>query len=307
MSLLSALASQAGHTPYLPATAQPDGRATPALASGNSLTQHPVVAPAALSDSGINLAQRSLAARADRLGNSTIDVAQQFINSFASQLFGDAAKGATVSFDSASIDTASSLTGALQHSSGPGGSSDAAAFSLNESADFIGKGKITTADGQTFDFEIEVKYESSIQAGVAQSTSAPAGPPPLPDQGAPGADAGAPPVRRLPDQAFPGSLDDLFKLLGRQLQTQLPPADGAPDQGKQGGQGGNLAVRLLKLIGRPTQLDGQASPGQAQTRAAAQAKALALAYGPSTSEAGDTPAGQDASKAAPAATTATTV
>jgi hypothetical protein len=288
MSQLSALAPRAGQTSYLPPAAEAgtQGARAGAPPSVNGSGRHQVVEPVSLSNAGINLSRGALAARASELGNSTIDLAQQFINSFASQLFGDAAKGATISFDSASIDTASSFAAVAQHASGPNGSSDSAAFRLNESADFIGKGQITTADGQRFEFEIEVKYESTIE-GAATRSSSNAGTPPAPTAGAASGvaagqgntSAAAPATQALPDIAFPGSLADLFKLLGRQLQAQVPDAPDAP-AAQHGGKGGNLALRLLKLIEKPEQV--AAAPADDPAKAAARSKLLAKAYDSAT-------------------------
>ncbi|MES2295399.1 MAG: hypothetical protein V4582_00075 [Pseudomonadota bacterium] len=287
MSQLSALAPRAGQTSYLPppAEAGTQGARAGAPPSVNGSGRHQVIEPVSLSNAGINLARGGLAARANELGNSTIDLAQQFINSFASQLFGDAAKGATISFDSASIDTASSFAASVEHASGPNGSSDSAAFRLNESADFIGKGQITTADGRRFEFEIEVKYESTIEGAATRSSSNASAPPAPAASGASGVpasqdDAAAPATQALPDIAFPGSLADLFKLLGRQLQAQVQDAPDAPPAAQHGGRGGNLALRLLKLIEKPEPV--AAAPADDQAKAAARSKLLAKAYDSAT-------------------------
>ena len=106
-----------------------------------------------LSKGGIDLQQR-----VESLGHSTVDMAQSLVGSFAQQLFGDAAKDATISFDSISLDTSASFAAGVAHTEGAGRVTDAAAFSLTESSHFIGKGTITTADGRTFDFEVEVHH-----------------------------------------------------------------------------------------------------------------------------------------------------
>lgn len=212
-----------------------------------------------LSQSGIDLSAQGLSSRVDALGNATVDAAQSFIASFAQQLFGDAANGTSISFDSASLSVQSGFAAQVSHSSGARGSSDSAAFSLDDSTHFIGKGKITTADGHTFDFEIDVQYESHIQAAATRSSSnsnsssgsaAPAIAAGGGDRAAAPAPAPAPtptptPTHSLPDVAFPGGLGDLFKLLGQQLDSQLPT--GAAKTGD-ADSAGTLRLRLLQLL-----------------------------------------------------------
>lgn len=192
-------------------------------------------AAVSLSQNGLDLSAQGLAQRADALGNATIDVAQDFIAGFAQKLFGAAAEGATLSFDSASLKVEAGYGAAARHSESARGVEDALAFSLNESAHFLGKGSITTADGQTFDFEIEVQYDARLEAAATHGSSA-------------GQDATAPaalPSAQLGKVDFPGSLDDLFALLGHQLESAVPaPADA--DAGAD--QGGALKLRLLRLI-----------------------------------------------------------
>lgn len=243
--------------------------------TADALTSRTANDAVSLSKNGLDLSAQGLSDRTDALGNATLDVAQNFLNSFAQNLLGDAAKGASISFDSASISAESGYSALLQRSSGPNGSSTSAAFSLSESSHFIGKGKITTEDGQSFEFEIEVQYESRIEAaGASQSAAAP------PATGGTGSgsdgdgDAGALPTLQLPDMAFPGGLSDLFKLLGRQLQGDV--ADPQNQQTPQAGQddkAGTLSLRLLNLVNNASLLD--AVPPAAQARA----KALADAYG----------------------------
>lgn len=271
-----------------------------------------------LSKSGIDLSAQGLAQRADAMGNATVDVAQNFITSFAQQLLGDSANGAKLSFDSASLETSSSYAALARHSAGASGSTDAAAFSLNESSHFIGKGTITTADGQSFDFEIEVQYESRTAAAATQSSGA-AQDGGLP-QDASGATApagasgqanhagntgntadkdGQLPTVQLPALNFPGSLDNLLQLLGHQIQSNLSAtSDGGAQDASAIAPGGTLKLRLLHLISSSTLLDAATKPasdaaintGDAQTAAAAAArtKALANAYGGSATPGADT-------------------
>lgn len=296
MSLLPALASRQYPASTSSATRQADGgagTAASAASAASALMARGASDAVSLSQNGIDLSAQGMAARATDLGNTTVDAAQSFLGTFAQHLFGDAAKGATISFDSASLSANSSFAAGVQHSAGPDGSSDSAAFSLNESSHFIGKGKITTADGQSFEFEIEVQYESSLQAAATQTGAADST-----DSASP--DDSALPTKKLPDMRFPGSLDDLFKLLGRQMQSdimaqQSAGSDDKTDQtGTGGDKAGSLSLRLLKLINNPVTLDGGAgaSATPEQSEAAARAKALANAYG--------TPAPADAAPANPA-------
>lgn len=192
-----------------------------------------------LSKGGIDLQQR-----VESLGHSTVDMAQSLVGSFAQQMFGDAAKGATISFDSISLDTSASFAAGIEHTEGAGRVTDAAAFSLTESSHFIGKGTITTADGRTFDFEVEVQYDYSLEAAASKSQS-------LPDA-APGKSGEAPrsaadplPEIQFPDIRFPGSLQDLFRLFDKPLKTDVLQHD----QGQGNDQKlGTLSLRLLSLV-----------------------------------------------------------
>ncbi|WP_317203471.1 hypothetical protein [Janthinobacterium sp.] len=277
MSLLPALGARQYQTSSLanPATPAGGGKNAGGAAALMGRTGKDAVS---LSQNGIDLSAQGMAERTDALGNATIDVAQNFLNSFTQSLLGDAAKGATVSFDSASVSAEAGFSGAIQHSRGAKGSSDSAAFSLNESSHFIGKGKITTADGQSFDFEIEVQYESRLSAAASSSSGADNGAQAADaaqsgDAAKPGGDAQPTPTAQLPDQHFPGGLDDLFRLLGRQLQADVPDPAAAPGAEK----AGTLTLRMLNLIRQPSVLD--AAPNAPTADEAARAKALAKAYG----------------------------
>jgi hypothetical protein len=210
-----------------------------ASASGKIPAQLPVVDPVSLSSSSVALSQQALNARLAQLGDKTIDVAQRFISTFAQALFGDAAKGASFKFDAVSVSADTSLSAAVQHASTATGSVDSTVLQLNESASFIGHGQIVTSDGQSFDFQVEVRYDASLTATSTQATSAP---PALPEQ----AQLTAPDTlkltgQQLPAIKFPGSLADLFKVLGRQLEVST-------DSGKNDGNLGNLSLRLIRLV-----------------------------------------------------------
>ncbi|MNM19131.1 hypothetical protein D3C81_294350 [compost metagenome] len=256
---------------------------TPPKAGGNTgdlgaspLMQRTAQDVVALSKNGLDLSARGLAQRTDALGNATVDVAQDFLTSMTRQLFGD---GASVAFDSVDLQADASFSSGSASVSGAHGSSRAAAFSLDENAHFIGKGKITTADGQTFAFEVEVQYQSSIGAGVLGQTQGQA------QQDQPADDA-ALPTKELPDTRFGGSLNDLFKLLGQQLQSSIfksqsgnGQADGISASGQDADQAGSLSLRLLKLVQPDAAADTGRKTADATPEAQARARALAGAYG----------------------------
>ncbi|WP_402720812.1 hypothetical protein [Janthinobacterium rivuli] len=267
MSQLPALASRQPASNTL-AGQQPSRTGSGATGlAGSSLMQRTAQDVVALSKNGLDLSAKGLSQRTDALGNATVDVAQDFLNNMTRQLFGD---GATVSFDSVDLQAGSSFSSGSASVSGAGGSSRAAAFSLDENAHFIGKGKITTADGQTFDFEVEVQYQSNISAGMLEQTQNAA-------EEAGSADDTNLPAKELPATHFGGNLHDLFKLLGQQLQSNLyqGSADGASASGKDGDLAGSLSLRLLKLVQPDTVVD-------AAKEEQARARALALAYGTDT-------------------------
>jgi hypothetical protein len=235
MSDLSALGARPIQSTFF-RTVTPDSAAAgaqQASASGNRPAQLAVVDPA-LSSSRVALSQQALNARLAQLGDKTIDVAQRFISTFAESLFGDAAKGATFSFDAVSVSADTSLSAAVQHATSAAGSVDSAALRLDESASFIGHGQILTSDGQSFEFQIEVKYEASLTATSTQTAGAQPAPVTAPD-------TAALTGKQLPAIKFPGSLADLFKVLGRQLEVST-------DSGKNDGNNGNLSLRLIRLV-----------------------------------------------------------
>ena len=237
--------------------------------AGSPLMQRTAQDVVALSKNGLDLSAKGLAQRTDALGNATVDVAQDFLGNMTRQLFGD---GATVAFDSVDLQAGSSFSSGSASVSGAGSSSRAAAFSLDENAHFIGKGKITTADGQTFDFELEVQYQSNISAGALVQTQEDA-------QEVPPSDDAALPAKELPATTFAGNLHDLFKLLGQQWQSNLYQgmSDGA--SGNDGELAGSLSLRLLKLVQPDNTADAAKKTVESTPADQARARALALAYG----------------------------
>ena len=258
-----------------------------ASSAADALMQRTSQDVVALSKKGLDLSAQGLAQRTDALGNATLDVAQDFLGNMARQMFGD---GASISFDSVDLSAASGYAAQASSVSGAGGTRNAAAFSLAENAHFIGKGTITTADGQSFDFELEVQYESKISASAAYETS-------NENEQADTGDSGDLPTLQLPSMNFAGSLGDLFKMLGQQLQSSI--YDAGQDSADQttsnpGDEVGSLTLRLLNLLQPPKTIDEAAKPVEVPTAAApeltpeaqARARAVAEAYGgkPSASE-----------------------
>jgi hypothetical protein len=223
--------------------------------------------PAKLSSSPLDLQSRVAS-----LGNATVDFAEDFVNSFTQALFGDDAKGAVIDFDSASLETTSTFAAGVQQTRNANGVTNAAAFSLTDSSHFVGKGTITTADGRKFDFEVEVQYNAELSAAASQTTQ--------------GADADSLtqqpqqtdtkdlPVVQLPNLDFPGTLADLFQLIGRNLQTALASGDNASNQTDDGIDRNtlrSLSLRLLNLV------DSKDTNTYAAPSAADRAKAAASA------------------------------
>ena len=275
MSQLPALTSGSRQpaAPTLAGQTPPKAGANTAAAglAASHLMQRTTQDVVALSKNGLDLSAKGLAQRTDALGNATVDAAQDFLTSMTRQLFGD---GASVAFDAVDLQAGSSFSSGRASISGANGSSRAAAFSLDENAHFVGKGKITTADGQTFDFEVEVQYQSNISAGVLEQTQE-AG-----EEASP-ADEAALPAKELPATTFAGNLHDLFKLLGQQLQSNLyhGTSDGASAGGNNGELAGSLSLRLLKLVQPDNTAEAAKKTVENTPADQARARALALAYG----------------------------
>ncbi|MYM82101.1 hypothetical protein GTP44_09055 [Duganella sp. FT50W] len=234
-----------------------------------------------------------LSSRVASVGNATVDFAQDFVNSFAQTLFGDNAKGAVIDFDSASLETSSSFAAGVQQTRSGGNVTNAAAFSLTDSSHFIGKGTITTADGRKFDFEVEVQYNAELSAAASQTSKTDNLQ--KPDQATDTKDL---PVMQLPNLDFPGTLADLFQLIGRNLQTALASngqgGSNKSDDSIDRGTLRNLSLRLLNLV------DSKDANTYSQPTAADKAKAAAGVTDaePKAPAAADTDAGAEAAKPA---------
>ncbi|SHN04422.1 hypothetical protein SAMN05192549_10429 [Duganella sacchari] len=247
--------------------------------------------------------------RVASLGNATVDFAQNFVSSFTQALFGDNAKGATIDFDSASLEASSSYAIGYQHTQGANGTTDAAALSLTDSSHFIGKGTITTADGRKFNFEVEVQYDAELDAAASQTSKADQQP--APDKASDSTSGKDLPTVQLPNIDFPGTLADLFKLIGVDLKTALASSGDSESKTSDGIDRNtlrNLSLRLLNLVdskdahtyAAPTPADkAKAITGAEQASAPAPAPETPAAQAAPTATA---PAAADAA-AAPADTT----
>jgi hypothetical protein len=293
MSILSALGARPISTSLPPAAAQNGSAAAgaqAASASGKTAAPLAVVDSVATPDN-VTISRQGLASRADQNGNRTLDVAQQFLSAVAKKLFGEAADGATVSYNAASLSTSETAAASVSHSEDASGVTDTASLGLSESAHFTGKGLITTADGHTVEFEIDVQYEANIYAssstrsGAAASSSAPAAanaPATAAGSGAAQQSISAPDAlaltgTQLPAIKFPGSLADLFDLLGRALQQPGPSNPSRADNGVDG----NLTLRLQRLVNSAALLAPRAPSG---TPARALQDSLAAAQGTASAE-----------------------
>lgn len=238
-------------SPIPPATAQTAGKAvaTPmAPATGITAAQLRTVDPVTPQDDVVSLSRLGLQARVERSASAS-ESAQNFISGIARKLFGEQAQTSTVAYN-------------LQSARAPV-STDAGnaanvrtdvRFDPGQSAGFTGIGQIVTEEGQTFDFEVAVKYQPSRER---------ADPPRLPPIEPP--DVLVLTGKPLPAIEFPGSLNDLFKLLSRELRTDV--------EGN-----GNLTLRLQRLVDRAALLAPRARPDDPELTPADRAKAVASTY-----------------------------
>ena len=237
MSNPVALGSRPVYSPSLQIAqdSKPEG-AQYASASGKAAARMPTVDPVTSpSSSSITLSQQALDSQLGQLGDKTVEAAQRFIGNIAAILFGDVANGAAVQLDTISVAADTSRSALVESGSNAGVKLDLAALQMNASASFVGRGTIATADGQSFDVEIAIEYAASVGVSYSATNSNAV------QQLSKGPDALALTGRQLPAIEFPGSLADLFKLLGRQLTTSA-------NSGKDDGNSGELSLRLLRLV-----------------------------------------------------------
>lgn len=250
-------------TPF-PANAQAgkalDTRLAPA--SGNLAARLPRVDPTTFLDDIVSLSSKALEAGGSELATSTSDSAQSFMDTFAKRLFGDQAGIAKVAYNMTSFQASSSYSTSSTQASSADGTLRSTSFDLSQSASFTGTGQITTDDGRVFDFELSVKYEARVEAsstemaGKQQAIEAP--------------DVLVLTGKPLPAIKFPGSLDDLFKLLSRELRTEV--SDG-------GEHGGDLTLRLMRLVDRAALLAPRVRADDPDATPTERAKAVANTYG----------------------------
>lgn len=231
-----------------------------ALQTGSAAPRNLV--PARNSDSPLQAPQKTnaLAERVSQLGRNTVDLAQQLLGSFAQNLFGDAAKGMKVEFDSFALSAESTASAAAYRSESAYGSTAAAAFRLEDASSFTGRGKLTTADGQVFEFEIEVRYQSiqeSAFATTSRNTQAGLGKNNGGSEALPAADqdkAATPALDNLRSQ-FAGIASELLDSLSAEPVRQ-PFSMSIPNDGQEPLRRlGDLALKLLDLPGGPRHVD----------------------------------------------------
>lgn len=247
MNPLSVLNNRTPASSYMPA------------AAGTMVNNKPAATGALQSGSD------TLARRADDLGKATTDLAQNLMQSFATQLFGDAAKGMTFSFDKTELSSSSNFTAATAQTD----NSSAAGFRLEDSSHFNGKGQLFTADGRRFDFEIDISYQSVMEGVSSSTTSLPTNQPEArPAQNQPVAAPAANPISGLNSQ-FAGTAEDLLKRLSSEAKPQpfqiLKPSDDGQSLLK---LLGTLSMQLLNLPGGPRHLDlSSEAPARLQEQA----------------------------------------
>ena len=237
-----------------------------APASGKLAAPLPRVEPAAFQDDIVNLSNHGLQLRGTQLAASTSDTAQSFMETFAKRLFGDDAGIAQVAYNMTSFKSSSSFSTSSMEASGAEGTVRASTFDLRQSASFTAVGQLATEDGRTFDFELSVKYEAKLEASSTElfnKRPALESPDVLVLTGKP-----------LPAIEFPGSLDDLFKLLSRELRTSVS-GDGQKSGAEERGE---LTLRLVRLVDRAALLAPRARPDDPDATPLERNKALASSY-----------------------------
>lgn len=238
MANIPALGARTLPANYYPASPRAEGKtanapATQKAGEASTLSK--------LSSNALDMQQRVAS-----LGNATVDFAQDFVSSFTHALFGDDAKGATIDFDSASLEASSSVAMGVQQTSDANGVRTLAGLSLTDSSHFIGKGTITTADGRKFDFEVEVKYDFQLNAAAGSQTGKPATD--KADARPQGTDLADLPTVKVPNIDFPGTLADLFQLIGRDLQSALSSSGDQTGDNIDRNTLRGLSLRLLNLV-----------------------------------------------------------
>lgn len=246
-------------SPSLPAFAQAAGKvaSTPqAPASGNVPAQLPTVDPVRARDDVVSLSKQGIQARGSELAVSTSDSAQSFVSKIAKTMFGQMAETTTVAYN------LGSLKGAVGAPTASADNVREVALDLSEDASFIGTGQIATNDGRTLDFEVAVKYKTNNEEKSLAAKQRIEMPDVLMLTGKP-----------LPAIEFPGSLNDLFKLLSRELRTDVAGGENS----------GNMTLRLQRLVDTAALLAPRARSDDPEASAVERAKAIATTYGSTVS------------------------
>ena len=267
MSLFSTPGALPPASPTPPVNGQAGGRAVAAQyasASGKIPATLPTVDPVGLQDATVSISYQGLQSGGAGLARSTSESAQSFMNTFARQLFGDEASTASVAYNLKAGFVAGSGT------AGPAAAQLPAldgALDLSRAASFTGVGQISTDDGRSFDFELKVKYtpkNESAELKLRSERPAIEMPDVLVLTGKP-----------LPEIRFPGSLDDLYKLLSRELRTEVSTGPGSNTAVRSG----DLTLRLQRLVDRAALLAPRARPDDPEISPTDRARALAQTYG----------------------------
>ena len=234
-----------------------------ASASGKVAAKLPTVDPVALQDDLVSISRQGLQTPAGP-AKSTSESAQSLMNTFARRLFGEDASTASVAYNLASFGSA--VSAAARPDGAP--VVQAGALALEQRASFTGTGQIDTEDGRSFDFELKVKYEPK----TAETEMTMAGDRPVLETPDVLVLTGKP----LPEIKFPGSLDDLFKLLSRELRTDVSNGPGEASSGE-------LTLRLMRLVDRAALLAPRPRADEPDLppaeRARAAASTVASTYG----------------------------
>ena len=256
MSLYSTSGARPAAVPVLPAVNPASGR-TPvqqaAPASGNVAAGVRPVEAAQFRDDMVSLSKLGVQARGVN-GMSTSDSALNLMTTFAERLFG-AVSVPSVAYNLQSF--RASPTAAPEAAS-PDDIPAAPTFDPRQSTSFTGVGELATDDGRNFEFELSVKYQASNDTGAA----------PLPVEKP---DALLLTGTPLPAIKFPGSLDDLFKLLSRELRSNVADSESFEVQGA-------LTIRLLRLVDQAALLAPRLRADDPELAPAERAKLVASTY-----------------------------